>query len=175
MLKKSITYRNFNDEEVTEDFYFNISKAELVEMEMSVTGGLKEHLEKIVAAEDGKQIIAEMKGIILKAYGKKSEDGKSFIKNQQLRDEFESSEAYSEFFMEIVTDATKAAEFINGIVPKDLQDQVAQERAKIEAAVETTEPPNLTPTPKRLTEAEVREMDAEEFKSGLATGKYIYP
>ena len=170
MLKKTITYTDFNDVEQTEDFFFNLTKAELVEWSVSHGGEFKEHLERIVAAEDGEQIIKEMKEVVLGAYGKKSEDGKRFLKSPEIREEFESSEAYSVFFMELLTDAGKAAEFVNAVVPKDLMDQVEQAQ---------TELAKLSPetvgdgSPKKLTEAEVRDMDADELKSGLATGKYI--
>lgn len=137
MLKKTIKYKDFNDEEVSEDFYFHLSKAELVELEMSHEGGLSESLQKIIAAQDGKGIITEFRNIILSAYGKKSPDGKRFIKNQELRDEFQSSEAYSELFMELVTDTDAAVEFINGIIPRDMR----EEAAKLAAAPTPTESP----------------------------------
>lgn len=130
MLKKTITYEDFNGETVSEDFFFHLSKAELIELEMSHKGGLSAALQRIVESEDGKGIIAEFKNIILSSYGKKSEDGKRFIKNQQLREEFESSEAYSELFMELVTNTDSAIEFVNGVVPTDM----AQEAARIAAA-----------------------------------------
>jgi len=130
VLKKTITYEDFNGETVSEDFFFHLSKAELIELEMSHKGGLSAALQRIVESEDGKGIIAEFKNIILSSYGKKSEDGKRFIKNQQLREEFESSEAYSELFMELVTNTDSAIEFVNGVVPTDM----AQEAARIAAA-----------------------------------------
>lgn len=130
MLKKTITYTDFNDEQVTEDHFFHLSKAELVEIEMSFDGGLSNALERIIAANDGKTIMREFKNIILTSYGQKSPDGKRFIKNQKLREEFESSEAYSTLFMELLTDASAASDFINGVVPADL----AAEAAKIVAA-----------------------------------------
>jgi len=126
VLKKTITYEDFNGDEVSEDFFFHLSKAELVEMELSHQGGLAESLQKIIAAEDGKGIIAEFKNIILSAYGKRSEDGKRFVKNSTVREEFESSEAYSTLFMELVTDTDKAVEFVNGIIPRDLPEEAAK-------------------------------------------------
>jgi hypothetical protein len=83
VLKKRITYEDFNGEEVTEELYFNLSKAELVELELSRPGGMQEHLQKIVESEDGKAIITEFKELILMSYGQRSEDGKRFIKNQE--------------------------------------------------------------------------------------------
>lgn len=117
MLKRSITYTDYNGGTRTEDFYFNLTQAEVTEMELSVDGGLVEMINRIVAAQDGKQIIATFKDIILRAYGEKSPDGKRFIKNQELRDAFAQTEAYSILFMELATNADAAAAFVNGIVP----------------------------------------------------------
>lgn len=117
MLKKTITYTDYNGSERTEDFYFNLTKAEVVEMEMSTTGGLAEMIKKIVAAQDAPSIIAIFKKLILKAYGEKSPDGKRFIKSDEISIAFSQTEAYSQLFMELATDADKAAEFVNGITP----------------------------------------------------------
>ncbi len=119
MLKKTITYTDYNGVEREEDFYFNLSKAELMEMELSTNGGLSDQIQKIIQAKDTPAIIAVFKDLILKAYGEKSPDGKRFVKSQELRDSFEQSEAYSDLFMELATDDKKAAEFINGIVPPE--------------------------------------------------------
>lgn len=126
MLKKTIAYTDFNGDDVVEEHYFHLSKAELIELEMSHKGGLSESLKEIVASEDGKAIIAEFKNIILLSYGQRSEDGRHFIKNQTLRDEFESSEAYSTLFVELVTDAEAAATFISGVIPRDMAEEAAK-------------------------------------------------
>lgn len=136
MLKKTITYVDFNGDEVSEEFFFHLSKAELVELEMSHEGGLTESIRRIVASEDGKAIIAEFKNIILTSYGQKSLDGRRFIKNQTLREEFESTEAYSTLFMELITDAEKAAEFVQGVIPKDLADEAEKVVSDAPALVE---------------------------------------
>lgn len=120
MLKKSITYTDYNGGERTEDFYFNLSKAEIMEMEMSTSGGFAEMINRVVAAQDAPSIIKIFKELILKAYGQKSPDGKRFIKSKELSDEFSQTEAYSVLFMELATDADAAAKFINGIVPVDV-------------------------------------------------------
>lgn len=117
MLKKTITYTDYNLNERTEDFYFNLTQAEVTEMEVSVEGGLVEQINRIVAAQDGKQIIETFKDIILRSYGQKSADGRRFIKTQEIRDAFVQTEAYSKLFMELATDAKAASEFVNGIVP----------------------------------------------------------
>ena len=123
MLKKTITYTDYNDVERKEDFYFNLSKAEVIEMELSITGGLQEIIEKIVAAQDTPSIVKVFKDLILTAYGEKSADGKEFIKvdenGRKLCDRFAQTEAYSELFVELSTDSNAAAAFVNGIMPID--------------------------------------------------------
>lgn len=169
MLKKSIKYTDFNGDQVTEDFYFNLSKAELVELELSHEGGLKNSLEKIVADEDGAGIVRELKNIILKSYGKKSADGRRFIKNQELRDDFESTEAYSELFMSLATDAGAAAEFVQGIVPTDLTDEDVAKIANQSAEISEAESKKRVVTP-----AEVANMEPPEFarlKEEINAGK----
>lgn len=117
MLKKTITYTDYNGTTRKEDFYFNLTQAEVTELEVSVEGGLVEQINRIVAAQNGKVIIETFKDIILRAYGEKSPDGRRFIKNQEVRDAFAQTEAYSNLFMELATDAKAASEFVNGIVP----------------------------------------------------------
>lgn len=124
MLKKTITYTDYNGLERTEDFYFNLTKAEIMEMEMSTTGGFAEMLQKIVAAQDAPAIIKVFKDITLKAYGEKSADGKRFIKNDELREAFSQTEAYSQLFMELATDADAASNFIKAIIPADLEKEL---------------------------------------------------
>ena len=117
MLKKTITYIDFDGNERTEDFYFNLSKAEIMEMELSMPGGMAQMLNKIVAAQDGEKIIKIFKEIILKAYGEKSPDGKRFIKSEELSTAFSQTEAFSQLFVELATNADAAAKFVNGIIP----------------------------------------------------------
>lgn len=117
MLKETITYIDYNGVERTEDHYFNLTKAELMEMELSTTGGLAEMINKIVAAKDAPAIVKIFKELVLKAYGQKSADGRRFIKSAELSDEFAQTEAYSQLFMKLATDADAAAKFVNGIVP----------------------------------------------------------
>lgn len=125
MIKKTITYVDYNGTERTEDHYFHLTKAEIMEMEMSIDGGLAEMITRIVAAQKVPEIIKVFKDLILKSYGVKSPDGKRFIKNQDLIDEFAQTEAYSQLFMELATDADKAAEFVNGIMPADIDTKEA--------------------------------------------------
>lgn len=118
MLKKTITYTDFNNAERSEDFYFNLTQAEVMEMEMSTVGGLSEMIQRIIAAQDTPSIIKVFKDLILKSYGEKSPDGKRFIKTPELAEAFSQTEAYSVLFMELATDADSAAAFVNGIIPK---------------------------------------------------------
>lgn len=120
MLKKTIKYTDYNGSERTEDFYFNLSKAEIMEMEMSTTGGLTEMISKIVATQDAPAIIKIFKDLVLRAYGEKSPDGKRFIKSEEISTAFAQTEAYSNLFMELAFDADAASNFVNGIIPKDL-------------------------------------------------------
>lgn len=119
MLKETITYTDYNGVERTEDHYFNLTKAEIMEMELSTTGGLSEMITRIVAAKDAPAIIKIFKDLILNAYGIKSPDGKRFMKSPEISEEFAQTEAYSILFMKLATDADAAAKFVNGIVPAD--------------------------------------------------------
>lgn len=118
MLKKTITYTDYNDVERTEDFYFNLTKAEILEMEASKVGGLSNIIQIIVNSQDASEIIPLFKEIVLKAYGEKSLDGKRFVKNKEITEGFAQTEAYSQLFMELATDDKAATAFINGIMPK---------------------------------------------------------
>ena len=130
MIKRTMTYTDFNGNERTEDFYFNLTKAEVMEMEMSTKGGLAEMIQRIIAAQDQPAIIKVFKDLIIKAYGVKSPDGKRFMKKQEYVDEFVETTAFSDLFMELATDADKAAEFINGVVPADMAKQIEAQGKK---------------------------------------------
>ena len=125
MLKKTINYTDYNGTQRTEDFYFNLTKAEIMEMELCTTGGLAEMITRIVAAQDTPSIIKIFKEVILKAYGEKSPDGKRFVKSEELSTAFSQTEAYSNLFMELASDSDAAAKFINGVIPADMDDKSA--------------------------------------------------
>ena len=125
MLKKTISYTDYNGVERTEDFYFNLTKAEVLEMEMSVSGGLAEMISRIVAAQDQPAIIKVFKDLVLKAYGEKSPDGKRFIKSEEIATAFSQTEAFSQLYVELATNADEAAKFVNGIVPADMGKKAA--------------------------------------------------
>ena len=131
MLKETIKYTDYNGVERTEDFWFHLSKAELMEWEMGTTGGLTEMIKRIVDAQDAPAIIKIFKELVLKAYGQKSPDGKRFIKSEELATEFSQTEAYSQLFMDLATDADKAAAFVNGIMPSDVVEKAAATSAAI--------------------------------------------
>lgn len=120
MIKETIKYTDYNGNELVEDFYFNLSKSEIAEMELSYPNGLADHITKITQSNNGAEIIKLFKELILSSYGRKSDDGKRFIKSDEEAKAFSQTEAYSELFMKLATNADAAAEFVNGIVPKQL-------------------------------------------------------
>lgn len=208
MLKKTITYTSlFTDESVTEDHYFHISKADLVEMEMEEhkdeytpkgggdkLTGMQAKLQRVIDSQDGKAIVAELKDIIRRSYGKR--DGDRFLKSRERSDDFLASEAGSELLFEICTKAEAASEFVNGIIPNNL-DQITAEVKREAAALEAKDaaangaPASITgdkPAPKmeirdevkaatpdnpvKLNTADVTELSADDLQAGLADGRY---
>ena len=133
MLKKTIKYTDYNGVERTEDFYFNLNKAEIMEMQLTTVGGLDAYLKKIISAQDMPTLMRIFKDLVLKSYGVKSDDGRRFIKNEKLREEFEQTEAYSILYMELSTDAEAAAAFVNGIIPADVAKQLPKDPNEIAA------------------------------------------
>ncbi len=136
MLKRDITYQDFNDEKVTDTFYFNITKSEIIELEVETKEGMDATIKKIIETKDNKTLIAEFKRIILLAYGEKSADGKRFIKSDESREAFSQTAAFDTLFIELATEDEAAANFIKGILPKDLS-------SEIEKAI--LPPPNIQP------------------------------
>ena len=126
MLKKTITYEDYNGVERTEDFYFNLSEAELMEMQMGTTGGLAEQLKAIIDSKDTPAIMKIFKDLLLKSYGEKSADGKFFRKSKEISEAFSQTEAYTSLYMELFQDTESATKFVNGIIPKKLQRQLAE-------------------------------------------------
>ena len=118
MLKKTITYTDYNGTEWTEDFYFNISKAELMDMEMGINGGMSTMINKIIATHDNAALYKLFTDLITKAYGEKSLDGKRFVKSKELSDSFVQTEAYSALLDDFLSNSESAAAFVNGILPK---------------------------------------------------------
>lgn len=118
MIKKTITYTDYNDNTVTSDFYFNLNKVELTELEVSIPEGLSEHIKKVIDTKDAKAMIALYKMLILKSYGQKEKDGNRFIKSNDATIAFEQSPAFEELFMELIQNEKAAEEFMKGILPK---------------------------------------------------------
>lgn len=114
------TYNDFNDVERTESKFFNLTEAEVMEMELGTAGGVAELLQRIVAAKDQPTIIKFFKDFILKAYGEKSPDGLRFDKSEQMRQDFSNTQFYNLLFMELATDDEKAAKFVNGVIPQSV-------------------------------------------------------
>lgn len=120
MIKKTITFEDYNGETHKEDFYFNLTKAEVLEMETIVKGGLSTILKHIVETDDTTEMVSMFKEIIHKSYGVKSADGKRFVKSEEVLEDFIYSAAYSVLYMELATDENAAVDFINGIMPKGM-------------------------------------------------------
>ena len=127
MLKQEITYEDFNGDTRTETFYFNYTRPELLEWELSEKGGMRKMMQEIVKAEAQKEIVDVFKTFLLNAYGEKSDDGRKHKKTQELKDDFASSAAYAAFYMQLAEDADLAARFINGVVPKGMAQELTKE------------------------------------------------
>jgi hypothetical protein len=131
MLKRDITYENVDGETVTESFYFNLTKTEIIDLQFGVTGGLEKSIQRIIETKDIKAVVDEIKNIILSSYGVR--DGNRFIKSNAIREEFIQILAYDALFMELMTNEEAAADFIKGITPKDMQEAIAQGEKDLKA------------------------------------------
>ena len=129
MYNKTVTYKDYKGNTRTEDFYFNLNKAELVELELSTKGGLTVMMNRIIAAQDNATLFKIFKDLVSKSYGVLSDDGRKFVKNQEVLDDFMQTEAYSIIFSELATNAEAAAEFFNNVIPQNLAKELAEEEA----------------------------------------------
>ena len=127
MYKETVKYIDYNGVERTEDVYFNLSKAELMEMQLSTAGGFDTMINKLIKAQDQPTLVKVFKDIILRSYGVPSPDGRRFVKTKELAEEFTQTEAYSDLYMKFITDSEAAAKFINGIMPKSLIEQMSKQ------------------------------------------------
>ena len=125
MVVEKIKYTDFNGLDREEEFMFNLTEAEITEMELTTDGGLSDSIKKIIAAQDTPQIIKVFKMLLLKSYGEKSADGRRFVKSEKLSEEFSQTNAYSQLFMKLATDDKAAVAFINGIMPDSMQEKAA--------------------------------------------------
>ena len=146
MLKREIEFEDFNGVKTTEVFYFNISKPELIELEVEYDQGFGQMLQNVVEAKNNKELIKQFKRIVLIAYGQKSEDGKRFIKSDKLREEFAQSAAYNELFMELATDDNAAVAFLTSVLPKDMQGELSKSQLSMLPTPPTPPTPPLPPT-----------------------------
>lgn len=124
MHKEPITYIDYNGTERTEEFYFNLTEQELIDMQLTTAGGYAETVKAIIDAKDQPALIAIFKELLHKAYGKKTPDGRRFDKSKEILDDFIHCPAYSKLYMRLVTDDKFAAKFISGLIPAELAEKV---------------------------------------------------
>lgn len=129
MFTKTVTYEDYKGNTRTEDFYFNLNKAELVELELSTKGGLTVMMDRIIATQDNPTLFKIFKDLVSKSYGVLSDDGRKFVKNKEVLDDFMQTEAYSIIFSELATNEEAAAEFFNNVIPQNLAKELAEEEA----------------------------------------------
>lgn len=130
MIAKTFEYTDYNGTKRKDTWYFNLDKAELMKLELGAWGGLDALLKRLIREENPEKIIDMFDKIILGAVGEKSPDGRKFIKNEAIRDDFRQSPAYSELFYELVTDSEKAGAFLKGCIPTDLAMKVEENEKK---------------------------------------------
>jgi hypothetical protein len=150
MLKKVIQYKDLEGNNVVDDFWFHLSIADILEMETEVEGGLKARLQKMIDSKDDTQILSIMRGIVTRAVGVKSTDGRRFMKDAEHKSAFLDSNAYSAFLVEIMTLPGAAVDFANGVVPADLDEQIAKAKSNQQQEDPTsssTSSPTSTVTP----------------------------
>lgn len=123
MLKKTITYIDYNDQKRTEDYWFHLTKSELIELDASNEGGLETTIRKIIKETDTKRIVELVKNLVLKSYGEKSTDGKRFVKSKEAAEAFMQTEAYSQLFVDLISDPDQMTAFFKGIIPQDVREQ----------------------------------------------------
>lgn len=174
MLKKTIKFDDFNDQPQEEDFYFHLSRADLIKLELTHEGGLSKSIDRIVQAQDGAAIIKEFEEIIKLSYGRRSADGKKFERNEEIWRDFHESNAYDALFMELCTDADAAAAFVQAVVPKGLIDQAAAVAAQQKLAMDLGPEPVVNV--QVMTKAELTEMPPAEYAKTaekIATGEIV--
>lgn len=130
MQKKTIKYTDFNGDEHEEEFYFNLTETELMDMSMTEEGGLDKYIERITNTRDYKKILGLFEDLVDKSYGVKSLDGKRFEKSEEILRNFKATNAYSEMIMGFVTDTQQAIDFINNLVPKGLNEKLEKAQNK---------------------------------------------
>lgn len=166
MLKQTIQFKDVDGNPIEEDFYFHLSKAELTKMELSHEDGFVDHLKKVAESNNGKLIVETFEDIILNSVGKRSDDGRRFIKNNEIREDFKNSDAYSELFMSLVTDAGEAAKFVNGVVPAELVQELSKGGRVTDLQLPDEAPAWITEN-REPTQDEVRTMTPEQLREAF--------
>jgi len=155
MYVKTVEYEDYNGEKRKDDLYFHLTEAELFRTQVSTVGGFEELVERIIKTRNVPELMKVFEDLIHKSYGVKSPDGKRFIKNEEIWNEFYESEAYSVFFMELLTNDVEAAKFVNGVIPKRLRDQMSNEeiesnKKKLAAELGVDVPATTVPADKAI-------------------------
>lgn len=165
MIKQSITYDDYNDQSVTEEFYFNLTKLEIMELELKFEGGIENHIQSLIATTNGVEAYHLFKDIVLSSYGQKSADGKRFIKSPELTAEFEQSPALGELIFGFLEDGNDAAAFIRGLLPSKLVKEVEAEakKSKDSDVVELPTAPPVVEEKKELTDEELLKMKPQDM------------
>ena len=136
MLKKTITYTDYDGMERTEDFWFNLSKTELTKLDAELPGGVLGVLRKIIDKKDRKALVDFIETLILRSYGEKTLDGKRFVKTPEMAEEFMQTPAYDELFMTILSDTDSQTSFINGVIPQSMAKEIEQtDKKQVENAL----------------------------------------
>lgn len=169
MLKKTITYEDLDGHKHTDEFHFHLRKADVAAMQLSKKGGLEEYIKKIAKEEDGDKLVEIFKDLLQRTVGRRSEDGKQFIRTQEIIDEFMQSDAYSEMFMLLATDAEAAAAFANGVIPASMNAENAGEAKEISSVTDVSaetnsEEPAWLREGRTPTDAEVRNATPEQLR-----------
>jgi hypothetical protein len=173
MFKKTIKFTNFNDEDVEKDFYFHMSKAELVEM--AANGEMQARLTKIMNSNDNQEILREFTEIIRKAVGIRSEDGERFIKSDEARSQLFDSAAFDELIIELMTGSTAAADFVKQLIPEKMQKEMQAQIAKMGAEGDAPNPfaevedarPRWMREHRQPTPAELQAMSKDEILQAM--------
>lgn len=166
MLKKTITYKDLDGNDIIEDFYFSLSKAEIAEMELGREGGFAKYLEKLIASENASEIIATFKKILLSSIGRRSEDGKRFIKSDEIANEFLQSDAYSTLFMSLINEEDSAAEFVTGILPADMSNIKPTKTVELPEETKDEKPAYIREN-RDPTKEEIQSMTPEELQEAF--------
>jgi hypothetical protein len=173
VLKKTITYKDFNDVEQSDEFHFHLSAEKLLELEATLPGGFEAHVENILKSQDGAQILELFKRLIRYSIGHVSEDGKRFVQNDAITNDFVQTNAYTALFLELGSDADTAAAFFNGIVPQDLAEQAEKMTASGGDSASRERVTTPAPTRKVISKEDAEKMGRDELFQKMMEGYEI--